>query len=206
MVVDGTGVLKSSGSVKFSEIATVYGYTSSSTANIKLGDYYKNGNYVKDSLETSIPDKTVTPIPSLSVSQLMGRSPRIAKNTTKTYTPNTTTYDTWGSGMRDFGIVFNHPDGSDNSGTLYYTVPTTIPANTSLRSYFIEETDTGISFPLGTTSISYTGSYNDRVSFTFYFINLGWDGTYNNTAPADYPHLTNISLVKNITPTFKNYY
>lgn len=117
----GSGVLPSSGPINFSDIASVFGGAVNS--RIKLSNYYKDGTYVTSTYETSIPTSG-----TISVSTLMGRSPRIKQTATDTttssssssvanYTPSSlANYElyrgypaSWAPGYSETVISFNLP-------------------------------------------------------------------------------------------------
>lgn len=214
-MVAGTGVLKSSGSVKFSEIAAVYGYTTSTTADIKLGDYYKNGTYVKDSLETSIPDKDATPKPSLSVSQLMGRSPRIAKNTTNTYTEIFYNIDTWSADYEARYYILNTPNAINNTATISFYVPSS-GSGDQPQTYYVLVKERNEDDYLDANYAYHFGGLVEYGSFSRgnnYTITANPYQTYNieiyfthKMSFSEKPIPNVLSAVRNVTPTFKNYY
>lgn len=169
-MVAGTGVLKSSGSVKFSEIAAVYGYTTSTTANIKLGDYYKNGTYVTNSIETSIPDKNTTPKPSLSVSQLMGKSPRVASVPNKGNSISSSVNTSWSQGEGLYSTLISFIDVNGSSGILTYSIgDSQLPPNATTK--YITYNNVNYSFNFGNNNtFNFSGTNpNNPTRFDFYF-------------------------------------
>lgn len=202
----GSGVLKTSGAIKFSEIAKVFGYGKSNTSNIKLSDYYKNGDYVNNSLESVIPDKDIYPKQSLSVSQLKGRSPRIRVINTNTFndiTSNIINVDLNNYIIRQYDI---NTDGAISyDGILKITIP--FEGDYSFAYLYIKNniSDTN-DFSSG---FSYIGKINYGIEETIQISTESLNNCriyYTNNSTTYIPNsVSSISIIKNINP-YNEYY
>lgn len=207
----GSGILKNSGSVKFSEIANVYGYSLTNTSNIKLGDYYKNGTYVTSSREIFIPNINIIPKPSLSVSQLMGRSPRIRDKTTVTFTEIAETYIS--NNERAYKVLTPNSIGY---GTVikYAYVYVTFPLHPVMRgswfaiknnrypSGFDSGYDTLVLFGINDFLVNnnYLGIENENDFTIHFFYSSPWSEQFEP------PILTSIKIVKQAIPPYIDEY